>query len=370
MDLRARFEQTTGWLDELPPRWAGLAGFCVFLGAGLVVLRLPTWGFVGGLLALLLLLVWLALSGQPVVKLVFAPEADAASQVKESSHAPVPSHPVPPRKSELLEMVELPGGEFWMGSPENEKGRYDNEVRHRVRVSEFAMAKYPVTQGQYTEVMDENPSHFQEPAEDGERRAGRPVEQVSWFDAVRFCNRLSEREGLTICYRIQEPREETNAQPIVEWDRAADGYRLPTEAEWEYACRAGTETAYSFGNDAAPLDDHAWFSENSEDRTHTVGKKKPNGWGLHDLHGNVWEWCWDWYEGYRLTNESDERFTWTDPAGPPSGNLRLLRGSSFSFEPGYLRAAYRNRLPPELQSRSIGFRCARGSVRQRQLAPF
>mgnify|MGYP000721096680 CR=1 FL=1 len=359
MAIRERWAQTTGWLDELPPRWAGLAGFCAFLGAGLVVLRLPAWGFVGGLLGLLLLLVWLALSGKPVVKLVWPQEIDPAPVTTDS--VPVPQ---PARRVELLDLVELAAGEFWMGSPESEPGRFDNEVRHRVRVSAFAMAKYPVTQGQYADVMGTNPSRFQEPAEDGEKRAGLPVERVSWFDAVRFCNRLSEREGRTPCYRIREPLEGTEAQPEVEWDRAADGYRLPTEAEWEYACRAGTETAYSFGDNYAQLGEHAWFAGNSENHTHSVGAKRPNDWGLHDLHGNVWEWCWDWHDSYNVTNDKDTGVTLTDPVGPPSGSERVLRGGSFNLEPWFLRAAFRDWFRPEGRFRVVGFRCVRGSVRQ------
>lgn len=367
----ARWAEAWRWVDECP-RWltlGGGAGLC--FGASLLLSRLPPWAFTAGTLGLASLCGWLFLSGKPVVTLTWRPSpSEALPPEPVVSPRPEPSPGLvqparPPRRaSELLELVELSGGEFWMGSPEHEKGRYGDEVRHRVRVSEFAMAKYPVTQGQYTEVMGENPSHFQEPAEDGERRAGRPVESVSWFDAVRFCNRLSEREGLTPSYRIQEPREETNAQPIVEWDRAADGYRLPTEAEWEYACRAGTETTYSFGDDESQLGDHAWFQGNSKNRTHTVGEKKPNGWDLHDLHGNVWEWCWDWYESYKVTNDSDKSVTWTDPVGPPSGGRRVLRGGSFCFEPRNLRAAGRHRIGPEDQFRVIGFRCVRGSVRQ------
>jgi formylglycine-generating enzyme required for sulfatase activity len=224
------------------------------------------------------------------------------------------------------------------------------------------MARYPVTQGQYTEVMGENPSYFQESAEDGESPEARPVEGVSWFDAVRFCNRLSETEGRTPSYRIHRPVEGTAAQPVVEWDRTADGYRLPTEAEWEYACRAETETAYSFGDDVTQLGDHAWFYENSERRTHAVGGKKPNGWGLYDFHGNVWEWCWDWYEDEKVT--ADKRVTFADPVGPPSGSWRILRGGAFSKGPRNLRSADRARDPPDGRGRDVGFRCARGSVRQ------
>ncbi len=178
------------------------------------------------------------------------------------------------------------------------------------------MAKYPVTQKLYQEVMEQSPSYFK-----GESL---PVEQVSWFDAVRFCNKLSERVGLQPCYRI----EEAEAQPEVEWDQSANGYRLPTEAEWEYACRAATETAYSFGDDAAQLHEYAWFDGISEGRAHEVGHKKPNGWGLHDLHGNVWEWCWDWYGDYQVSN--DLTVSQANTIGPPTGNGRVLRGGSFA----------------------------------------
>lgn len=359
MEMQTRWYKIAVWLDELSPRWAGLAGLCGFLGAGLVVLRLPTWGFLGCWVGLLLLLVWLALSGKPVVKLVFAPEAEAVQGATES--LPPPS-PKPQR--ELLEMVELAGGEFWMGSPEDEKDRYAEEVRHRVRVNAMAMAKYPVTQAQYAKVMGENPSLYQGPAAVDERLEEWPVEQVSWFDAARFCNRLSEREGRVPCYRIREPAEGTPAQPKVEWDRAADGYRLATEAEWEYACRAGTNTAYSFGDDETQLGDHAWFRGNSDKVPHDVGEKKFNGWGLYDLHGNVWEWCWDWYEDYKVITDKDVGATLQDPAGPPSGSERVLRGGSFSSVPRDLRTAVRGRSEPEDRDRVIGFRCVRGSVRQ------
>jgi formylglycine-generating enzyme required for sulfatase activity len=263
-------------------------------------------------------------------------------------------------------MLELPGGEFWMGSPENESERYDDETRHRVRVSPFAMAKYLVTQKLYQEVMEQSPSYFK-----GESL---PVERVSWFDAVRFCNKLSERVGLQPCYRIVEPKQgkdkpadeeaQAEAQPEVEWDQTADGYRLPTEAEWEYACRAGTATAYSFGDDAAQLGEYAWFKGNSENRTHEVGTKKPNGWGLSDLLGNVWEWCWDWYAEYPVTSDNDKSVSLVCPVGPPSGDWRVLRGGSFGGEPWSLRSANRNRREPTDQVRGRGFRCVRGSARQ------
>jgi formylglycine-generating enzyme required for sulfatase activity len=189
----------------------------------------------------------------------------------------------------------------------------------------------------------------------------RPVDSVSCFDAVRFCNRLSEKAGRKPCYRITEPEAGSDAAPQVEWDREADGYRLPTEAEWEYACRAGTETAYSFGDDAAQLGEYAWFEVNSERHTHEVGTKKPNGWGLHDLHGNVWEWCWDWYEDYQLTPDNDKSVSQVCPIGPPTGDRRVLRGGSFAFEPVELRSAARGWFLPEDRMQAWGFRCVRGA---------
>ena len=298
----------------------------------------PTAGLITGGLTLGAA-VWLGLTGDPIA----LPVADLP---------------------EALEMIELPGGEFWMGSPETEPDRYRDETRHRVRVSPFAMAKVPVTQKLYQEVMEQSPSYFK-----GESL---PVETVDWFDAVRFCNKLSERVGLRPCYRIVEPapkktegeEAQAEAQPDVEWDQTADGYRLPTEAEWEYACRAGTKTAYSFGDDAVPLGEYAWFDGNSENRTHEVGRKKPNGWGLSDLYGNVWEWCWDWYGEYQVSSDNDKSVSLVCPIGPPSGAGRVLRGGSFAYEPRFLRSADRYRVEPTIRYQDRGFRCVRGSGRQ------
>ena len=358
--------KTTTRMDKLPPMWAGLAGCGVFLGAGLLVIGLPTWGFVPGLLGLVALLVWLALSGKPVVKLTWetAPTGPKPAESKPKHEAP--SAPEPLRRDDLLDMVELPGGEFFMGSPEEEQGRSPDEERHRVEVSAFAMAKYPVTQKQYQEVMGWNPSDFREAPADGTRAEDRPVERVTWFFAVRFCNKLSERAGRKPCYRIIGSQESSGGARQVEWDREADGYRLPTEAEWEYACRAGTETAYSFGDDEAQLDDHAWCASNSGNMTHAVGQKKPNRWGFHDLHGNVWEWCWDWCEGNKVTSDTSvTSVTLTNPMGPPTGSWRVLRGGSYVYGPGILRSAFRFWSEPGGGLRNIGFRCVRGSGRQR-----
>jgi len=238
-----------------------------------------------------------------------------------------------------MRFVEFTGGEFTMGSRDDDSSAYDDEKpRHRVRVGRFWMAEAPVTQAQYQALMGANPSVDKGPEV--------PVNKVSWEDAVRFCNALSKREGREECYR-----EEGGGW---RWDRKADGYRLPTEAEWEYACRAGTTSAYSFGDDPAALGEHAWFDENSMGDAQPVKRKRPNPWGLHDMHGNVWEWCWDWFGPY--SNQPSNM-----PQGPDSGEGRVLRGGSFYNTARDLRSALRLRLRPSDRFRVRGFRCVRSS---------
>ncbi len=217
-----------------------------------------------------------------------------------------------------MELVYIPPGRFMMGSPETESGRFSDEgPRRSVTISRgFWMGRYPVTQAQYLAVTGGNPSRF--------KGGDRPVESVSWNDAAEFLEKLSEGE-------------ERN-------------YRLPTEAEWEYAARAGTTTAYYFGDDAGRLGDYAWHSGSS--RTHPVGQKTPNAWGLYDMHGNVCEWCSDWYQdSYRGLPE-------TDPTGPNTGTSRVLRGGSWLNDPGGCRSASRVRGAPgsRLSGGSLGFR--------------
>ena len=217
-------------------------------------------------------------------------------------------------------LVPIPAGEFLMGSPETEPGRKRGEVQHQVTLTKpFLLGVHEVTQGQYEKVMGKNPSRFT-----GDNN---PVERVSWDDAVEFCRKLSEKEGVE--------------------------YRLPTEAEWEYACRAGTTTVYSFGDDVSELGRYGWFSSNSGGTTHPVGGKRPNAWGLYDMHGNVFEWCQDWYGDYPSGSV-------TDPTGPASGDLRVLRGGSFSFQTSYVRSANRYYgFRPGFRNLNLGFRPAR-----------
>ena len=174
-----------------------------------------------------------------------------------------------------------------------------------------------------------------------------PVETVSWFDAIRYSNMLSEKEGLVPFYTVAEPSVQVH-------DWAGPGYRLPTEAEWEYACRASSQMRYSFGDVGTELLRHAWFSDSSGQVTHPVGQKLANTWGLYDMHGNVWEWCWDWYSA-----EYYKHSTSVDARGPEQANSRVRRGGSFGDSPADLRSAVRTRLVPMIRSRFVGFRLAR-----------
>jgi len=201
----------------------------------------------------------------------------------------------------------------------------------RVELAPYRIAVFPVTQAWYAQVTGRRPSTAQ---------GGRlPVEGVSWWDAVRFCNALSGREGLTPAYRLHA---DADAEPDgVEWDASAGGYRLPTEAEWEHACRAGT-TGARYGL----LDEIAWHRGNSHERIHEVGGRQPNAWGLHDMLGNVWEWCWDLYDAEVY------------------GSYRVLRGGGWFDEPWSCRASVRRRSHPTFRIDDVGFRVARSSARR------
>ncbi len=245
-----------------------------------------------------------------------------------------------------VEMVEIPAGRFIMGSPESEEGREDDERQHEVVISRpLLAAKHEVTQALWRIVMGNNSSDFKNCGEDC------PVENVSWYDAVEFCNQLSEREGLTTAYRISGKN--------VIWNRSANGYRLPTEAEWEYACRAGTQSPFytggimeeECGHDPA-LARAGWYCGNADSKTHSVGQKAPNAWGLYDMHGNVWEWCWDWYSDYPGGSV-------TDPAGPKSGSDRVGRGGSWRLYAHICRSASRNSDVPGARYHYQGFRLFR-----------
>jgi formylglycine-generating enzyme required for sulfatase activity/beta-lactamase regulating signal transducer with metallopeptidase domain len=230
-----------------------------------------------------------------------------------------------------MKFVAIEPGEFIMGSPAGEKDRLGNETQHRVKLSRgFMMACTPVTQSQWKSVMGSNPSYFQ-----GDEL---PVETVGWSDAVAFCGKLGEKEGRK--------------------------YRLPTEAEWEYACRAGTKTEYYTGDGETALKEAGWFAFNSGAKTHPVGQKKPNAWGLYDMHGNVWQWCSDYYGDYPTGDV-------VDPKGSAVGDKdasRVLRGGSFGHVPAGCRAAYRHRSGPEHQGKGTGFRVCLDTAQQSVVA--
>ena len=232
-----------------------------------------------------------------------------------------------------MPFVSLSGGEFTMGSE-----RYkDERPRHRVSLPPFQIATTPVTVRQWRAVMRSVPYNNNNGDEC-------PVVSVSWLDAIEFLNRLSDASGLPRCYASD------GDGPL--WNRAAEGYRLPTEAEWEYAARAGTTTEYSFAD--AAIDQHAWYEGNSGGAIQPVGTREKNPFGLHDMHGNVWEWVQDWYAPYGAEAAPDA-------AGPPVGSRRMLRGGSFAGGLVNLRSANRGRNLPSLSLRYNGFRVARGA---------
>jgi formylglycine-generating enzyme required for sulfatase activity len=270
------------------------------------------------------------------------PGFDGAERPGSSSNPPQVTAPDEPPKTITntigMKLVLVPAGEFLMGSPDSDADAQDDEKpQHRVRITRpFYLGATEVTQGQYWAVTGESPSSFGG-ADD------LPVEEVSHHDAIAFCNTLSQREGL-------EPYYTANGSAQV----GGEGYRLPTEAEWEYACRAGATTRFSFGDADAELGRHAWFRDNADRMTHPVGRKPPNALGLHDMHGNVCEWCADGYDSNAYANS---------PSADPPGRLAILywviRGGSSIDHPQGCRAANRDTIEFADRGPFLGFRVAR-----------
>mgnify|MGYP005640386977 CR=1 FL=1 len=282
--------------------------------------------------------------GLLLLMLLIAVGCDDSTHLGQTAEQPQPEpqpDPVPadlpvielPSFTNTLDMTfkEIPAGTFMMGSPEEEIGRDDDETQHPVTISKaFYMQTTEVTQGQWKGVMGTEPWKGKPTVKEGPNNA---ATYVSWVDAIAYCEKLSEKEGKT--------------------------YRLPTEAEWEYACRAGTETRWSFGDDEKVLGDYAWYDKNvaeivSEQYAHQVGLKKPNAFGLYDMHGNVYEWCHDYYEEdyYKQSREKD-------PTGPASGSFRVLRGGAWRYFAPLTRSAFRKWSVADSRRNLGGFRLVR-----------
>ena len=241
-------------------------------------------------------------------------------EVKDDNAAPFGENFTVPDLN--LSMIWVKPGTFMMGSPVSEAGRYQYDFQHQVTLTDgFYLGKYEVTQAQWERVMGNNPSNF--------KGADNPAEKVSWNAAVDFCKKLTEMEKKA--------------------GRVPQGmsYQLPTEAQWEYACRAGTTTKYSWGDDIDPK--LANYLDSGLKKTGAVGSYRPNPWGIHDMHGNVIEWCADWYGKYPSGSV-------TDPIGPASGSFRVMRGGSWNATVTPLRSAKRQHITPSLRSHSLGFR--------------
>jgi formylglycine-generating enzyme required for sulfatase activity len=229
-----------------------------------------------------------------------------------------------------MKLKLVPSGTFMMGSATKQAGSGDDERQVKVTLSKpFYLGVYEVTQDEYTKVMGENSSFFQKEVIGNIDSRRLPVEQVSWEEAVEFCKRLSEMEA------------EKKSQRV---------YRLPTEAEWEYACRAGTETAFHFGEREDRLSEFAWFASNAQRMTHAVGAKKPNAWGFFDMTGNAWEWCQDRYGEYPVGSV-------TDPTGTKESEFRVLRGGSWYHDATFCRSSSRYRAVAS-DRHNFGFRVA------------
>jgi formylglycine-generating enzyme required for sulfatase activity len=236
-----------------------------------------------------------------------------------------------------MKLVWCPPGTFTMGSPKSEQSRRSNEDQVEVRLTKgFWIGKYEVTQGEWERVMGTTPWKGQDWVKEGSRYA---ATYVSWEDATEFVAKLTTQE------------RQAGRLP------AGWRYTLPTEAQWEYACRAGTQTAYGFGGDASRLSEYAWFDDNAdyanEEYAHEVGLKKANAWGLHDVHGNVWEWCRDWYDA-KLPGG-------VDPERTKQASYRVRRGGSWGGRSVYCRTAMRNSGEPASRFSRLGFRVVRSS---------
>jgi formylglycine-generating enzyme required for sulfatase activity len=254
-----------------------------------------------------------------------------------------------------MKLRRIPSGRFYMGSHDSDEYLRNNEhPQHRVQITRnLFVGVYQVTQGDFLQLMEYNPSA----ATDNEQC---PADSVTWYSAIEFCNKMSEAEGLSPYYELKSIKR----RAIGSIEKAevtvldGNGYRLLTEAEWEYVCRAGSITPWCYGDQVMEVGDYAWYYDNSSMETHPVGGKKPNSWGLFDMHGNIMEWCYDWYDEFYYQQCSDEE---ENPTGPMEGGAKVLRGGAWQFGAEATRCAYRNSSSPDTASSVIGFRVCRNA---------
>lgn len=267
--------------------------------------------------------------------------SNAQTEAEEQQPAITPLQP----PTEQGEFIRISGGTFTMGSPTDEYWRENDEIQHEVTLGSYLIAKQEVSQTEYTAIMGTNPSYF--------KGDNLPVEMISWYDAVNYCNALSEREGLITAYTIEGEN--------VTWNRDANGYRLPTEAEWEYACRAGTASPFSTGHNIT-VEQSNWYSSYPyiegegggayRRKTVPVNEFDANPWGMYNMHGNVSEWCWDRYGIYPTVPQNN-------PVGAETGINRVARGGGWYDYAKHVRSAYRSVVPPDYIDYKRGFRIAR-----------